>query len=375
MESELESELESEFASPLIPTSDDLESINELYLSRHWGDGLPVIPPTVERVRAMLRYSDRHPDDVIAELAPGFGAATVERIAINAVLAGCHPGYLPVLIAAVEAVGAPEFNLQGIQTTTHPVAVMLVVNGPAALELEVNSGYNCLGPGWRANATLGRALRLIIQNVGGAWPGEMDRATHGQPGKFTFCCAENEAESPWEPLHVERGFPATTSTVTVGGAAGTLNMLARTPDADALLRAMADTLAYPMSNDYALGGEPFVILSPEHAAVLAHAGLSKLDVKRRLWDLSRLAGHRFLTQDIFQLITSRRTDLTGPIGSETLIPIAPAPESISVIVAGGAGTHSVYVPSFGAAPSVTRAITDAAGTPIQRFTVALARES
>ena len=144
----------------------------------------------------MLRHTQRARDEVVAQIAPGFGAASVERIAINAVLAGCDPEYLPVLIAATEAVASPEFNLQGIQATTNSVAVWVIVNGPVAGKLGVNGAFNCLGQGTWANATIGRALRLVLQNIGGALPGEMDRSTHGQPGKYTFCCAENEEASP-----------------------------------------------------------------------------------------------------------------------------------------------------------------------------------
>src|SRR6185295_7107007 len=216
-----------------------------------------------ERVERMLRHTRRAPDEVVAKIAPGFGAATVELIAINAVMAGCHPEYLPVLIAAAEAVATPQFHLQAIQATTNPAAVWLIVNGPIAKWLEVNSGAGCLGQGAWANATLGRALRLILQNIGGALPGEMDRATHGQAGKYSFFSVENEKMSPWEPLHVERGFAPDASTVTVVGAAGTLNMTTLARNADDLLRVIADTMAHPPSNDYWIGGEPWLILAPE----------------------------------------------------------------------------------------------------------------
>ncbi|MFH1602283.1 MAG: hypothetical protein ABIH03_00055 [Pseudomonadota bacterium] len=160
-----------------IEVADDLEAFNRLMLERHWSDGLPLIPPTRERVELMLRQTSRAPDEVIGSVAPAFGVATVERIAINAVMAGCYPEYLPVLIAATAAIATPEFNLRGIQATTNPGAVWLIINGPIAKQLGVNSGGNCLGPGAWANATLGRALRLIQQNIGGALAGEMDRAT------------------------------------------------------------------------------------------------------------------------------------------------------------------------------------------------------
>ncbi len=251
----------------LFEAPDDLDAINRLYRERRWSDGLPIVPPTQERVARMLGATRRARDEVVAAVAPGYGAATVERIAINAVLAGCDPEYLPLLIAATEAVAAPEFNLQGIQSTTNPVAVWLIVNGPIAQRLNVNSTFNCLGQGAWANATLGRALRLILQNVGGALPGEMDRATQGQPGKYSFCCAENEAGNPWEPLHVERGFARECSTVTVVGAEGTMNMNSHAKDAVELARVIAETMIHPPSNEYTHGGEPWLVLGPEHAEV------------------------------------------------------------------------------------------------------------
>ena len=338
-----------------VEAPDDLYAINKLFRERRWSDGLPVFPPTVEAVEQMLHHTRRAPDEIVARIAPGFGAATVERIAINAVLAGCDTSYLPVLIAAVEAAAAPEFNLQGLQTTTNPAAAWLIVNGPIAQRLDINGGFNCLGQGAWANATLGRALRLILQNIGGALPGEMDRATQGQPGKYTFCCAENEKMNPWEPLHVERGFALDASTVTVVGAAGTLNMTTLARNADDLLRVIADTMAHPPSNDYWIGGEPWLILAPEHAELLKDAGLSKADVKRRLWQQSKMLAGRMAGADLERTQAARTAEL-GAIGPETLLPISPKPEGIGIIVAGGAGTHSVCIPTFGDTRSVTREV-------------------
>ena len=336
---------------------DDLESINRLYRERRWSDGLPVVPPTVERVERMLRHARRPREEVVARVAPGFGAATVERIAINAVLAGCDPEALPVLIAAIEAVVEPQFNLQGIQATTNPVAVWIIVNGPAAQKLGVNATFNCLGQGAWANATIGRALRLVLQNIGGALPGEMDRATQGQPGKFTFCCAENEAASPWEPLRVERGYGSGASTVTVVGAEGTMNMNTHTKDAGELLRAFAETMMHPPSNDYCHGGEPWLALGPEHAEILSRAGLSKAEVKRRLWEGSKMPASRMTGKDLLRVQDSRGAEL-GKIGPDTLLPVSHRPEDIHLIVAGGPGTHSTYIPSFGNTQAVTREITE-----------------
>lgn len=339
----------------LIEAPDDFDSINRLYRDRKWGDGLPIVPPTVERVERMLAQTRRKPDETVAQVAPGYGAATVERVAINAVMAGCDPEYLPAIIAAVEAAAAPEFNLQGIQATTNSVAVWVIVNGPAARRLGVNGAFNCLGQGAWANATIGRALRLVLQNCGGAWPGEMDRATHGQPGKYTFCCAENEEESPWEPLHVERGFRREASTVTVVGAEGTMNMNSHAKDARQLLRAIGETMQHPPSNEYTHGGEPWLIFSPEHAGILKAAGYSRDGVRRELWELSKMPARRMTDKDLLRVHDSRTAEL-GKIGPDTLLPISQRPEDIGIVVAGGPGTHSVYVPCFGNSRAVTREI-------------------
>jgi len=283
------------------------------------------------------------------------GAATVEYIAIQAVMAGCYPEYLPVLIAAAEAVGTRSFHLQAIQSTTNPSAVWLIVNGPAARWLEVHSGAGCLGPGAWANATLGRALRLMLLNIGGALPGEMDKATQGQSAKYTMCCAENEAASPWEPLHVERGFASDASTVTVVGALGTwsMNMTARNPGE--VIAMIGDTMQYPASSDYIYGGAPFILLSPQHATLFHNAGWSKADVKRRLWEASRMRAGRSRGSEFERLATGRRAEL-GEITEDSIIPISEKPEDLSIIVAGGAGSHSVFVPVSAHTRSVTKEI-------------------
>jgi len=339
----------------LIEAPDDLDELIEFFHARRWSDGLPIVPPTRERVERMLSCTTRKSDEVVAHVAPGFGAATVERIAINAVMAGCRADYLPLLIAATQAMTAKEFNLQGIQATTNPVAVWMLVNGPIVEQLGVNGGMNCLGQGTVANATLGRALRLILQNLGGALPGEMDRATHGMPGKFSFCCAENVVQSPWEPLHVERGFRRDQSTVTVIGAAGTHNMNTHAKDSDDLIRVIADSMAFPTSNDYWISGEPWIVLSPEHAEILRAGGLSKAAVKLGLWEASKMRAGRMAKMELARTQTARLTEL-GCLTEETLLPISSTPEGIGIVVAGGPGTHSVYVASFGETRSVTRAV-------------------
>jgi hypothetical protein len=334
---------------------DDMEALHRYCIEQHLSDGLPVIAPTDERVARMLAATAHPRDAVIARIAPAYGEATVARIAANAVMAGCAPACMNVLIAALRAVAAPEFNLQGIQATTNPAAVWLVINGPVAAALAVNAGTNCLGQGAAANLTLGRALRLILQNIGGAFPGDMDQATHGQPGKISMCCAENETASPWEPLPVERGFAAGAGTVTAIGFSGTLNMNSHSKNADEILRTIADAMAHGPSNDYWCGGEPWIVISPEHAQILARAGLTKADVKRRLWEQSRMRASRMADKDFERTCRTRREEL-GEITPETMLPVTRAAQDIGILVAGGKGTHSVYVPGFGNSRSVTRAV-------------------
>jgi len=334
---------------------DDLDAINRLYRERRWSDGLPIVPPTAERVERMLQSSGRSRDEVVARVAPGYGAATVERIAVNAVMAGCDPPYLPVLLAATEAIADPAFNLQGIQATTNPVAVWLILNGPIAKKLNANAAFNCIGQGAWANATMGRAMRLILQNIGGALPGEMDRATQGQPAKYSFCCAENEEASPWDPLHVERGFRREQSTVTVVGAEGTMNMNTHSKDAIELVRVFAETLVHPPSNEYVHGGEPWLIVGPEHAEVFKRGGLAKADVKRHLWERSKMSAACLAVKELERTRDSRTEEL-GKVTADTLLPISQRPEDVMLIVAGGPGTHSVYVPCFGNSRAITREI-------------------
>jgi hypothetical protein len=194
---------------------DAFAEINELFYKRGWGDGLPIVPPTVERVREMLRGTDIPPDEVIGIVPPKKGQATVEKIAVNAVMAGCRPKYMPVLIAAVEAIAEEEFNLSMVGTTTSNDCPLVIVSGPVARQLDINSGSNALGRGWWANATIGRALHMIINNIGGSWPGVNDMSTLGHPGEFANCLAEIEEGNPWGPLHAELGFSKESNVVTI----------------------------------------------------------------------------------------------------------------------------------------------------------------
>src|SRR5215813_5210629 len=243
-------------ASPLVDAPGDLDDFQSWLMEHGWGDGLPAIPPTRERVARLLAGSRRGPDEVAAVLVPRLGRATLEAIAANSVMAGALPEHLPVILAAVEAVADPAFNLQAIQTTTHPCSPLVIVNGPIARRLGIHGGGNVLGQGTRANAVIGRALRLVLQNVGGARPGKEDRATQGQPGKYAYCVAENESASPWEPLSVERGFRGEDSTVTVCGSEGPHNINDHgSSTAEGIVATVAGTAAIAGSNNIYLGGE------------------------------------------------------------------------------------------------------------------------
>jgi hypothetical protein len=344
----------------LLEVDDAITAFNELYHERGWTDGLPVLPPTEEAVAAMLRATDWEPDEVVAILPPRQGEATVERIAINAVMAGCRPAYLPVLIAAVQALADPDFNLDGVQATTHPVAPLVVVNGPLARALGINAGYNCFGQGARANATIGRAIRLLLMNVGGGIPGSGDRSTQGSPAKYTYCIAEHEEANPWEPLHVEKGFDRGTSTVTVFGAEGPHNIQEHYSNSgEGILLTIAGAMGQAGSNNILRHGFPLLTLGPEHAATIAGDGYRKADVKRFIFERARYPIDR-LSEEYAAELRPLNAD-----GGDGMARICARAEDITVIVAGGSGKHSSWQPTFGSyTKPVTRPITRRDGTPL-----------
>ncbi|MFH1486608.1 MAG: hypothetical protein ABIH46_11100 [Chloroflexota bacterium] len=320
------------------------------YAYRHgWTDGLPIIPPTPESVGRMIDYVGRRGDEIIAEVPPAMGDATVEKIAINAVMAGCLPEYMPVLIAAVEAMVEPEYQLYGVQTTTNPVAPLLMLNGPIRHKLDINSEIGCLGPCWRSNSTIGRAVRLILLNIGGATPGSVDKATHGMPGKYVLCFGENEEASPWNPFHADRGFSRETSTVTVVAPSGTVNVNAANRDPKEIVLIIANTLGQWGSNSVIYGhGEPVVIMNPGHAAVLADAGYSKADLQRSLWQDSGVLA------SMLPYKSRSRPPVEHPDG---IARAAARPEDILIVVAGAPEPlHAVVLHPFGASVAVTKAV-------------------
>lgn len=331
----------------IVELEDSLEEIQDHFEVRGWSDGLPFIPPTTERVARLVRYSGRDAHEVLCTLAPRNGEATVERVAANAVMAGCRPEDFAILTTAVEAISAPEFNLNAMQSTTHPTAIMILVNGPVAGKLGIHSGPGCLGPGWRANMAIGRALRLTLFNVGGGTPGDGDRATQGSPAKIGYCVAENEAESPWEPYHVEHGFDPDDSVVTVIACEGPHNVQDHfSIGGRGVLTTMAGALAQAGSNNIMFSaGSPVVAFGPEHAHQVAVSGYTKADVKQFLWEQGRFPVDRLSAEWLTDgRVVERVQSLTG---SRDAVPVTSRPEHLQVIVAGGPGKHSCWMPTFG----------------------------
>jgi hypothetical protein len=313
---------------------------------------LPVVPPTEASVRAMLDAAGLEPGHEITFIDTRQVSVTAEKVAINAVMAGCRPEYMPVVVAAVEALGDPRYGYHGPATSTGGSAVLMIVNGPVARELDINCGDNLFGPGWRANATIGRAVRLIMRNVIGTLPGRLDRSTLGHPGKYTYCIAENEADSPWPPLHVERGYRPEQSTVTLFAALAphqVYNQLSRT--AEGVLTTIADN----MRLSGGVTGQPqyVVVIAGEHMRVIADDGWSKADIQRFLFEHTQ--------NSVAHLKRTHR--LPGPVqaGDETAMrPLVETPEDVIVVAAGGrAGAFSAFIPGWGgknASQSVTREI-------------------
>ena len=337
--------------SQLFDVEDSPDAVFDYVMSRGWGDGLPVIPPTEELVWRMFQRLGLPGDHVVGVIGPSRGEATVEKIAVNAVMAGCLPEYMPVLIAAVEAVCEEPFNLDGIQTTTNPSGVGIIVNGPIRQEISVNCGLNCLGQGVRANATIGRALSLIRMNVGGARPGEVSKATHGFPGRYTLCFGEDEENSPWEPLHVERGFQPEESTVTVNSFNGTLDSLTITYlNIRDMLGVVARDFGQMGSSNMHVGeGEPGVVITSGHAKLAAREGMSKASVKQFLYD-----NGTFSSADLRPMM---RRHLIDAVIVDGVVHQTRRPEDIMLVVAGGPEPyHAVIMPTFGPSWAVTKPV-------------------
>ena len=346
-----------------ITVADDPAAIFELFTREGWTDGLPIVPPTAARVAEMLAYTDLEPRASLGAMAPRWGEATVTKIAVNAVMAGCKPEYFPVVVTAVQAILARPFNLYGVQGTTNPASPVLIVNGPLARELDINARGNLFGPGFRANATIGRAIRLVMTTIGGGVPQQADKSTLGNPAKYTCCFAEHEAGSPWAPLHVERGFDAATSTVTAFGGAAPANIIEKSKTAVEMLETIARAMAVSGSNNMFMSHEALLVLGPEHAAIAARQGFDKARVRRTLFEQARIPFEQIGGSNADVLRVWRGPCIDEADGRRTLR-IVEKPEDILIVVAGGAGNHSASIPGW-YSRSVTLPITRADGRPIR----------
>jgi len=333
-----------------IEVDDSPEALLAAFCEREWCDGLPIVPPTEERVRAML--GEAPADRSLGAMPPLWRQATLEKLAVNAVMAGCEPAYFPVVVAAVEAMLEPPFNLYGVQATTHPVAPLLIVHGPIARELGVHAGSGCFGPGFRANATIGRAIRLILMNVGGAWPGRHDMATQGSPAKFAYCVAEREDASPWGPLHAG----ANVVTVFGGEAPHNVNDHVSTTAAG-ILATVADTAVSLGSNVgwYFSQSQLLIVLGPEHAATIAADGFTRSDIQRYLFEHARLPLRTLKLGGMWGIQDWPRW-MMAVTDDDALLPQVPSPDDVFVIVAGGPGKHSAVVPNCTFSRAVSRPI-------------------
>ncbi len=318
----------------------DFAQWNEYAIDRGWSDGFPLIMPT-ESVVDRFVETCRGDNEPFPPMTPRQLIPTIRGIAANAVMAGCRAEYLPVIVAAVRAVLQPDYNLHGTLATTHSCAPMTIVSGPVRKTLDINCGSNCFGQGAQANATIGRALQLTLMNIGGATPGDMDRATQGSPAKYSFCFGENEEESPWEPYHVRRGFEATDSVVTVLACEPPHNINDHaSTSGDAILTTIAGTISQTGVN-VIRGLCPYVVaLGPEHAQTMHRDGWSIPDIQQKLYEESKIHYSRVAEE---QLVYA------GERGNKLVndhLYLTESPERIQVLVAGGPGKHSAFIPTF-----------------------------
>lgn len=336
----------------LVDVPEEVEGFLAFAEEHDWSDGLPLIPPTPDRHRRAMETVGLAPDELLGRVPPSNRGASLAAVAANAVMAGCTPEMTPVVVAAVKAALNPKFNLQAVTTTTHPVSPLLVVSGGVVDALGFNPGANSFGQGNRANATVGRALRLVLQVVGGAIPGKTDRATHGAPTKYSYCIAENSEASPFQTFHDERRGGLLGSVTVVGGEAPHNVNDHGSTTAEGILRNIAGTMATLGSNNVYLRGQMLVVLSPEHAAVIARDGYDRRRVQEALFATAKVDVRGVSPGNLerFRLSCPRVFDHLPANG---LVPILDRPEDLLLLVSGGPGKHSIVVPTFGSTEAVT----------------------
>ena len=339
---------------------DTQEEVDDLFLSKGWSDGLPIVPPTADRVDRMLGAYD--PDETFGPVPVTNRILDARSLAVNAVMAGCRPEHFGVLRAAATAMLQEPFNLAGVSATTHPAGPLTIVSGSVVQELGFNAGSGCLAPGNRAGATIGRAIRLVLLAVGGAWPGEGDRATHGHPGKYSYVLAEDDKATPWEPLRVHEGWRPADSTVTLVAGEAPRNVNDHgSATADELIATIAGTAASLGHNNLHRGGPIVIVLGPEHAAVVARAGLTRQRFIEELFEAGQVPLSLIADGNLDRFRRIRPERFGGDPATAT-IPVTLSAEDLIPVVSGGAGRHSMVIPTFGISSSVTVQIDDKEGT-------------
>jgi hypothetical protein len=345
-----------------VPAGSDLV---EWYFERGWTDGLPVVPPSPERVGEFVAALGGDPAQIECKVPPRHGNLTREVLAINMVMAGCKPEYAPVVRAAMLALAAPAFNLNGAQATTHMAAPLLIVNGPIARQIGMNGDCNAFGSGNRANATIGRAIRLILLNVGGGRPGDLDKSTLGHPGKYSYCVAENETASPWAPYHVEKGFDPGDSTVFVLAAEpphSVTNHVADDPQG--ILDSIASAMSTIAHNNAVSSGHCAVILGPEHARTIGTRGWTRHDVKSYLHMNAYNLFSELTFNERYGKIYNRNLPRWYKREPGSRIPVVPDPDHIHLFVVGGeAGRFSAFIPGWGHMSSPVLRSVESDGAP------------
>lgn len=336
----------------------DYHAAVDLFFERGWTDGLPVVPPTDNLIAGMLAGAGRDPAEELGEMAPRLGVVTVEKAAINAVMAGCKPEYFPVVLAAVEALLDPRFNIGGVNTTTHMCQPLTIVSGPVARAIGMNAAEGVFGSGNRANGSIGRALSLIRWNIGGSVPGEADRGTLSHPGRWSYCIAESE-ESPWPHLHADLGLPVEASAATVFAGEGPHSLIAY-GEVHEVLHTFCHTMAITGSNHAQALGEMIVVLNPYVAKVFADAGWKKSDIQAYLWEHARQPVRRIRACGP---IVRQQMDLAWPLwmkalGEDELAPLTERPEEMHIVVTGGNTYFCAWIPGWGhyGGFAVTRAV-------------------
>ena len=311
----------------------------EFFLEKEWSDGFPVVTPTEERIARMLTGTDRDHDDVIGPIPPAMEVATVRSVAVHALMAGCRPEYLPVVIAATELMLRDEFNVNGVQGTMHGVAPMMIVNGPYAADIGIHGGNGCMGPGFRANATIGRAIRLILMNLGAGIPGVSSMTIFGMPSRFTYCLTENMEDHPWESLSVSKGYSGDENVITMAMVESPRFCFDDVSDEPIrLMNGIADTMVAMGSWNMHTRSDMVVAMGPQHAAICANAGMSRADVHSRLCEM---AGRK--VRDLKNGGNWRRERALAfpievdPDDDDFFIPAIKNPEDLQLIVAGGWG--------------------------------------